>query len=130
MSDTPKMPRSYDEDISREPWCNHDPAAVTNGICECGETVRQPILRLALPGIPARCGNCGEESETWPLGVYGGRVNATCPACFSIVAPVVAVAAGHYHDATGHEDTLCQCPSPGTYAPSWPPTQTAPAAQQ
>ena len=27
------------------------------------------------------------------------------------------VKAGHYHDATGHEDTLCQCPSPGTYAP-------------
>ena len=27
---------------------------------------------------------------------------------------------GHYHDATGHEDTLCQCPSPGTYAPQWP----------
>ena len=22
------------------------------------------------------------------------------------------VKAGHYHDATGHEDTLCQCPSP------------------
>ena len=30
------------------------------------------------------------------------------------------VKAGHYHDATGHEDTLCQCPSPGTYAPQWP----------
>ena len=28
------------------------------------------------------------------------------------------VKAGHYHDATGHEDTLCQCPSPGTYAPA------------
>ena len=119
---------------------------------------RQPILRLALPGIPARCGYCGEESETWPLGVYGGQVNATCPACFSIVSPVVAVAgdgghggcttiaehqqlqqqverlidlvrqlteritgcsAGHYHDATGYEDTLCQCPSPGTYAPQF-----------
>ena len=124
---------------------------------------RQPILRLALPGIPARCGYCGEESETWPLGVYGGQVNATCPACFSIVSPVVAVAgdgghggcttiaehqelqqqverlidlvrqlteritgcsAGHYHDATGHEDTLCQCPSPGTYAPQWPQSAT------
>ena len=29
------------------------------------------------------------------------------------------VKAGHYHDATGHEDTLCQCPSPGTYAPQF-----------
>ena len=34
------------------------------------------------------------------------------------------VAAGHYHDATGHEDTLCQCPSPGTYAPQWPQSAT------
>ena len=30
------------------------------------------------------------------------------------------VKAGHFHDATGHEDTLCQCPSPGPYAPQWP----------
>ena len=27
---------------------------------------------------------------------------------------------GHYHSATGHEDTLCHCPSPATYAPRWP----------
>jgi len=26
---------------------------------------------------------------------------------------------GHYHDATGHEDTVCNCPSPLTYAPQW-----------
>jgi hypothetical protein len=25
--------------VSREPWCNHDPAAVRNGICECGARV-------------------------------------------------------------------------------------------
>ena len=29
------------------------------------------------------------------------------------------VKAGPYHDATGHENTLCQCPSPGTYAPQF-----------
>ena len=34
------------------------------------------------------------------------------------------VKAGHYHDATGHEDTLCTCPSPGTYAPQWPQSAT------
>ena len=33
-------------------------------------------------------------------------------------------AAGHYHDATGHENTLCTCPSPGTYAPQWPQSAT------
>jgi len=22
-----------------EPWCNHDPVAVVNGVCECGERV-------------------------------------------------------------------------------------------
>jgi len=32
--------------------------------------------------------------------------------------------AGHYHDATGHEDTPCTCPSPGTYAPQQAGTQT------
>jgi len=34
------------------------------------------------------------------------------------------VKAGHYHDATGHENTLCTCPSPGTYAPQWPQSAT------
>ena len=121
------------------------------------------VLRLPLAGIPERCGYCGEAPGAWPLGVIGGRVSATCPACFTAVAPVVAVAgdggrggcttiaehqqlqqqverlidlvrqlteritgcsAGHYHDATGYEDTLCQCPSPGTYAPQWPQSAT------
>jgi hypothetical protein len=31
---------------------------------------------------------------------------------------------GHYHDATGCEDTLCRCPSPLTYAPQWPQAET------
>lgn len=40
---------------------------------------------------------------------------------FSWLATGIKVTpAGHYHDARGHEDTPCQCPSPGTYAPQWP----------
>ena len=40
------------------------------------------------------------------------------------VAAGIAKSAGHYHDATGHADTLCRCPSPGTYAPQWPASAT------
>jgi hypothetical protein len=25
--------------LFREPYCNHDPVAVANGVCECGETI-------------------------------------------------------------------------------------------
>ena len=39
-------------------------------------------------------------------------------------AGVAAEIAGHYHDATGHENTRCYCPSPGTYAPHWPASAT------
>jgi len=67
---------------------------------ERAETARQPILRLALPGIPARCGHCGEAPEAWPLGVLGHRVSATCPACFTAVAPVVAVAGSPHGGCT------------------------------
>ena len=38
------------------------------------------------------------------------------------IEPLIAAALeqpGHYHDATGHEDTLCHCPSPLTYAPQY-----------
>lgn len=53
----------------------------------------QPVLRLALPGIPATCGDCGESPEEWPLTVVGHLVKVTCPHCWTVVAPVVAVAA-------------------------------------
>jgi len=53
----------------------------------------QPVLRLALPGIPTQCGNCGETSGEWPLTVFGHQVSASCPRCFTVVAPIVAVAA-------------------------------------
>ena len=39
-------------------------------------------------------------------------------------AEVAAEIAGHYHDATGHENTRCYCPSPGTDAPHWPASAT------
>ena len=52
----------------------------------------QPIIRVPLPDIPGQCGDCGHVTEDWPLAVYGGRLNVTCPACFCIVAPVVAIA--------------------------------------
>ena len=51
----------------------------------------QPIIRVPLPDVPEKCGDCGQASEMWPLAVYGGRLNVTCPYCFAIVAPVVAV---------------------------------------
>ncbi len=51
----------------------------------------QPKLRIPLPGIPETCPVCGTAAEDWTLGVYGHSLNVTCPECFSIVAPVVAV---------------------------------------
>ena len=51
----------------------------------------QPIIRVQLPDVPDKCGDCGQASDMWPLAVYGGRLNVTCPYCFCIVAPVVAV---------------------------------------
>ena len=51
----------------------------------------QHIIKIALPDIPGQCGGCGAASDQWPLSVYGGQVNVTCPVCFCIVAPVVAV---------------------------------------
>ena len=37
-----------------EPWCNHDPAAVRNGVCECGQRISWPHGRTA-----ARAGTAG-----------------------------------------------------------------------
>jgi hypothetical protein len=55
-------------------------------------TIAQRIIRLPLPDVPQSCGHCGHEATDWPLCVYGGQLNVTCPGCFSVVAPVVAVA--------------------------------------
>jgi len=30
--------RTYED---QEPWCNHDSAAVRNGVCECGQAIRE-----------------------------------------------------------------------------------------
>ena len=54
--------------------------------------VPQPVLRLPLPGLPATCGHCGGTSGTWPLTTRGNHLYATCPRCWTVVAPVVAVA--------------------------------------
>jgi hypothetical protein len=51
----------------------------------------QPVIRLPVPGLPAECPSCGHHGHEWPLGVYGNQVNATCPECFAIIAPVRAV---------------------------------------
>ena len=58
----------------------------------CDRCVPAEPLRLPVPRVPERCGDCGYVGAEWPLGVFGGRLNVTCPACFCIVAPVVAVA--------------------------------------
>jgi hypothetical protein len=52
----------------------------------------QETITIALPGLPAQCSACSAEPGAWPLAVYGGRLNVTCPACFVIVAPVTATA--------------------------------------
>jgi hypothetical protein len=51
-------------------------------------------LRIPLQDTPERCENCGyggHGDDQWPLGVYGGRLNVTCPQCHVIIAEVVAV---------------------------------------
>jgi hypothetical protein len=37
-----------------EPYCNHDPAAVRDGICECGAVMPEPD----------ECSNCGQYATT------------------------------------------------------------------
>jgi hypothetical protein len=61
---------------------------------DTGTNAPRPVLRLALPGIPDTCGYCGETSEEWPLTVVGHRVHVTCPRCWTVAGPVVAVAQG------------------------------------
>ena len=53
----------------------------------------QQKIRIPLDGLPPDCQCCGEMPETWPLTVFGGVLNVTCPACFAIVAPVVVTSA-------------------------------------
>jgi hypothetical protein len=55
---------------------------------------RQPILLIPLTGLPDRCGYCGQApgNGQWPLSVVGHLLHAVCPECWSVVAPVRAVA--------------------------------------
>ena len=52
------------------------------------------LIKLALPGIPAKCPDCGEQPQAWPLVPHNHQILVTCPECWTPVAPVVAVAAG------------------------------------
>ena len=53
---------------------------------------------LTLPQLPMQCPSCGVKGiAQWPLGVFGGRLNLTCPACHCIAAELVAVQDNHEH---------------------------------
>lgn len=78
----------------REQWYRDHPVTDFGGSEAGAPAGQQPVLRLALPGIPAACGNCGATPGEWPLTSYGGRVFATCPGCWTNVAPAVVVAEG------------------------------------
>ena len=82
-------------DIGSEPWCNHDAAAVTNGMCECGEQVGPIAVTLALAGLPDTCPHCGAPAPDgqWGIGVHGNLLHVVCARCFTAIAPVRGIAA-------------------------------------
>lgn len=49
-----------------EPHCNHDPAAVTNGVCECGEIVCRHQFGHRIDDLGVVCGDCGTVLEPAP----------------------------------------------------------------
>lgn len=51
-----------------------------------------PVIRIPLAGIPSQCPHC-HVSAAFPLAVYGHRVHAECPACFTRIAPVAVTSA-------------------------------------
>lgn len=57
------------------------------------ETTRASAVTIPLSGLPDSCPHCGEQPPHWPLSICGHLLNVTCPACFTAVAPVRAVAA-------------------------------------
>ena len=61
---------------------------------ESAEQRPAPAVTLALSGLPDSCPHCGEEPHggQWDLLVLGG-LQVSCPVCFTVVAPVHAVAA-------------------------------------
>jgi len=65
-----------------------------HGIWPLSGPLAEPV-RIPLADTPEECGNCGygRLMAQWPLCVYGGRLNITCPNCHLIVAEVVAVPA-------------------------------------
>ena len=93
-TDTPRMPATYDTDISREPeCCDHD--ETVNGICQdCGEQHGPITITLPLAGLPAECPHCGAPAPDgeWALGMVGIILTVVCPRCWTKVAPVRAIA--------------------------------------
>jgi len=84
------------EDFSyTEPYCNHDAAAVSNGMCECGEQVGPIVVTLALAGLPDACPHCYAPAPDghWGIGAHGNLLHLVCARCFVPVAPVRAIAA-------------------------------------
>lgn len=69
---------------SRQP----DPVETARGIAR-SQKAELPVVRLALPGIPAQCPHC-HMPVAFPLAAHAGRIQAVCPACHLAVA-VVAV---------------------------------------
>lgn len=78
---TGKLREQEQKPTPAEPWCNHDPAAVVDGICECGAQLTEqgfvyrtpegfissydhPALLDDLPEPGNRCKICGEDL-TW-----------------------------------------------------------------
>lgn len=60
-----------------------------------------PVIRLPLPSVPVRCPSCSTQAHEWPLGVFAGQVQLTCPACHVGVAALVAVTDRHEHYPAG-----------------------------
>jgi hypothetical protein len=43
-----------------EPFCNHDAAAVTDGVCECGYVLEEPVLMTTFQ-LTIECDNAAFE---------------------------------------------------------------------
>jgi len=82
---------------------------------EYGVMTEQEAVRLFLQVARIMPGPAAVMIKDWRGAVaayeeWGRQVAET-------TGKMARAARGHFYDATGHEDTLCTCPSPGTYAP-------------
>ena len=79
---------------------------------------REPVVAVAGDGGHGGCTTIAEHQQLQQ------QVERLIDLVRQLTERITGRSAGHYHDATGYEDTLCQCPSPGTYAPQWPQSAT------